>query len=238
MKYLLIVFFFPTYLLAQSKQISIIPVPVSLLQNVGEFIINEQTQIEFSAQSKQLQSAASFLRNAIQDISGLNLPINKYAKQKIVLALIKDAVIGEEGYHLTVSINAIQIKANTPAGIIYGMQTLLQTLPAVRTNAKLTVPCMKVTDYPRFKWRGMHLDVSRHFFGTNVIKQYLDLLAAYKFNTFHWHLVDDQGWRIEIKKYPTLTNTGAWRVDQTNLVWGSRPQAKVGEAPTYGGYYT
>lgn len=238
MKYLLIVFFFPAFLFAQKKQINIIPVPVSLQQTEGAFIINEQTQIEFSTQSKQLQSAANFLRNTIHEISGLSLPINKKAKQKIQLALIKDAAIGEEGYQLIVSTNSIHIKANTPAGIIYGMQTLLQTLPAVRTNAKLTVPCMQVTDYPRFKWRGMHLDVSRHFFGPNVIKQYLDLLATYKFNTFHWHLVDDQGWRIEIKKYPALTNTGAWRVDQTNLVWGSRPQAKETEAPTYGGYYT
>lgn len=238
MKYLLIVFFFPACLFAQSQQLSIIPTPVSLKKNLGEFIINEQTQIEIPAQSKQLQSAANFLRNAIQDISGLNLSMNKNAKQKIVFALIKDAAIGEEGYHLTVSTKSINIKANTPAGIISGIQTLLQTLPAIRTNAKLVVPCMEVTDYPRFKWRGMHLDVSRHFFGPNVIKQYLDLLAAYKFNTFHWHLVDDQGWRIEIKKYPALTNIGAWRVDQTNLVWGSRPQAKENEVPSYGGYYT
>ena len=244
MKYFLLLFFFPTCLFAQSKQISIIPAPVSLKQYQGEFMVNEQTQIEFQLASKQLQSAASYLRNAIQEISGLNLPINlkstvaKNAKQKIVLAIIKDAVIGEEGYHLIVTQKSIEIKANAPAGIINGIQTLLQTLPAIRTNAKLVVPCMEVTDFPRFKWRGMHLDVSRHFFGPNVIKQYLDLLAAYKFNTFHWHLVDDQGWRIEIKKYPALTNIGAWRVDQTNLVWGSRPQAKEGEAPNYGGYYT
>lgn len=238
MKYFFLLFFFPTCLFAQSQQLSIIPAPVSLKQNLGEFIINEQTQIEIPTASKQLQSAASFLRNAIQDISGLNLPTNNNAQQKIVLTLIKDAAIGEEGYHVTVSTKSILIKANTPVGIIYGIQTLLQTLPAVRTNAKLIVPCMELTDFPRFKWRGMHLDVSRHFFGPDLIKQYLDLLATYKFNTFHWHLVDDQGWRIEIKKYPALTQTGAWRVDQTNLVWGSRPQAKEGEAPTYGGYYT
>ncbi len=244
MKYLLIIFLFPVCLFAQSKQISIIPAPVSLKQQQGEFTVNEQTQIEIPQQSKELASAGIFLRNAINEISGLSLPINlklpvvKKAKQKIILAIIKDAVIGDEGYHLIVTQMSIEIKANAPAGIINGIQSLLQTLPAIRTNAKLVVPCMEVTDFPRFKWRGMHLDVSRHFFGPNVIKQYLDLLAAYKFNTFHWHLVDDQGWRIEIKKYPALTNIGAWRVDQTNLVWGSRPQAKEGEAPRYGGYYT
>lgn len=244
MKYFLLLFFFPTCLFAQNQQLSIVPAPVILVQRDGAFVINDQTNIDISLQSKSLQSAAIFFRNAIKDISGLNLPIhsnnpvNQTTKQKIALLLIKDSAIGAEGYHLFVSSKGIQIKANTPAGIIYGIQTLLQTLPAVQTNATLSVPCMEVTDFPRFKWRGMHLDVSRHFFGPNLIKQYLDLLAAYKFNTFHWHLVDDQGWRIEIKKYPALTNIGAWRVDQTNLVWGSRPQAKDGEDPSYGGYYT
>ncbi|MBA4257798.1 MAG: beta-N-acetylhexosaminidase [Chitinophaga sp.] len=244
MKYFLLLFFFPTCLFAQNQQLSIVPAPVILVQRDGAFVINDQTNIDISLHSKSLQSAATFFRNAIKDISGLNLPIhsnnpvNQTTKQKIALLLIKDSAIGAEGYHLFVSSKGIQIKANTPAGIIYGIQTLLQTLPAVRTNARLSVPCMEVTDFPRFKWRGMHLDVSRHFFGPNVIKQYIDLLAAYKFNTFHWHLVDDQGWRIQIKKYPGLTNTGAWRVDHTNTVWGSRPQAKEGEAPTYGGYYT
>lgn len=84
----------------------------------------------------------------------------------------------------------------------------------------------------------MHLDVSRHFFGPELIKEYIDLIASYKMNVFHWHLVDDQGWRIEIKKYPKLTSVGAWRVDQTDKIWGSRPQAKPDEKPTYGGYYT
>ncbi|WP_439504270.1 glycoside hydrolase family 20 protein [Sediminibacterium sp.] len=244
MKYFLLLFFFPTCLFAQNQQLSIVPAPVILVQRDGAFVINDQTNIDISLHSKSLQSAATFFRNAIKEISGLNLPIHsensvdKNAKQTIALLLIKDSSIGLEGYHLNVSSKGIQIKANTQAGIIYGIQTLLQTLPAVQTNAALSVPCMEVTDFPRFKWRGMHLDVSRHFFGPNLIKQYLDLLAAYKFNTFHWHLVDDQGWRIQIKKYPALTNTGAWRVDHTNTVWGSRPQAKEGEAPTYGGYYT
>jgi len=118
------------------------------------------------------------------------------------------------------------------------MLTILQTLPQVRTNAALQAPCMQVVDQPRFKWRGMHLDVSRHFFSSDFIKEYIDLLSAYKMNTFHWHLTDDSGWRIEIKKYPALTAIGAWRVDYTDMAWGSRPQAKPGEIPTYGGYYT
>ena len=182
MKYFLLLFFFPTCLFAQNQQLSIVPAPVSLVQRDGAFVINDQTNIDISLQSKSLQSAAIFFRNAIKDISGLNLPIhsnnpvNQTTKQKIALLLIKDSAIGAEGYHLFVSSKGIQIKANTPAGIIYGIQTLLQTLPAVQTNATLSVPCMEVTDFPRFKWRGMHLDVSRHFFGPNLIKQYLDCL--------------------------------------------------------------
>jgi hexosaminidase len=139
---------------------------------------------------------------------------------------------------LNVTPKSITISANTHRGLIYGIQSLLQTLPAIRTNAALQVPCLEIVDYPRFAYRGMHLDVSRHFFGPEFVKTYIDLIASYKMNTFHWHLVDDQGWRIEIKKYPKLTSVGAWRVDQNDIAWGSRPQAKPGEAATYGGYYT
>ena len=139
---------------------------------------------------------------------------------------------------LNVTPDAVKITANTNKGLIYGIQSLFQVLPQIRTNAIMAVPCMQVKDYPRFKWRGMHLDVSRHFFSVDMVKEYIELLAYYKMNTFHWHLVDDQGWRIEIKKYPKLTEIGAWRVDQNDKVWSYRPQAKEGEEATYGGFYT
>lgn len=226
------------------SSLNIIPAPVRLQQQKGAFHIHEQTAIEFFAQNKALLSAARFLQQGIREISGFTLPLKpangqqKAGKPKIVLAFINDTKLGNEGYHLNVTPELISVQANTRAGIVYGIQSLMQTLPAVRNNAKLLVPSMVVTDYPRFKWRGMHLDVSRHYFAPQFIKQYIDLLASYKFNTFHWHLVDDQGWRIEIKKYPALTQTGAWRVDHTDKVWGSRPQAKLGEPANYGGYYT
>lgn len=240
MKYCYLVLFYvlPLCLHAQSQQVNIIPKPVKVQISAGVFEINEETSIEFAQSETSLLSAATYLRNSIKDISGLAIPINKKAEQKISLKIINDPQIGPEGYYLTVLGKSIHIKANTKVGMVNGIQSLLQILPSIRTNAKLSVPCMDVTDYPRFKWRGMHLDVSRHFFGPNLIKQYINLLAEYKFNTFHWHLVDDQGWRIEIKKYPALTNVGAWRVDYTNIVWGKRPQAEIGEAATYGGFYT
>ncbi|MFZ1799899.1 MAG: family 20 glycosylhydrolase, partial [Chitinophagaceae bacterium] len=131
-----------------------------------------------------------------------------------------------------------KIIANTKAGIVYGMQSLFQTLPQIRTNAAMEIPCMDVLDYPQFKWRGMHLDVCRHFFSPDMVKEYIDLMAAYKFNTFHWHLTDDQGWRIEIKKYPKLTSVGAWRADRTGIPWDQCQPTQPGEASNYGGYYT
>ncbi|MBX2934471.1 MAG: family 20 glycosylhydrolase [Ferruginibacter sp.] len=226
----------PMMLSAQNPVI--IPQPVSLQLTAGNFVIDGQTSVNFNKDDAALQQAALFFRTAIYDISGIKLPFHAGIKKIIELKFISDASLGDEGYLLHITPAGIQISANKKAGIIYGMQSLFQTLPAIRTNAALSIPCMDIKDYPRFKWRGMHLDVSRHFFGPEFVKEYINLLASYKMNTFHWHLVDDQGWRLEIKKYPLLTQVGAWRVDETDKVWGDRPQAKQGQAATYGGYYT
>ncbi|MEP6467948.1 MAG: glycoside hydrolase family 20 zincin-like fold domain-containing protein [Parafilimonas sp.] len=185
---------FPSMLFAQQT-VSIIPRPVSLKVNDGNFVIEGNTSIVFDKQNKDLEKAATFFVSYIKTISGYSLPLNAGSKKSIHLSIKKTATIGDEGYLLTVTPASIEVVANTRAGIIYGMQTLFQTLPAIRTNAALQVPCMQVTDYPRFKWRGMHLDVSRHFFGPDLVKEYINLMASYKMNTFHWHLVDDQGWR-------------------------------------------
>lgn len=238
MKELLLVLFLAPKLLIAQQNVSIIPQPVSLQINQGSFDIDNSVTIKFNATNKGLKSAADFFSAAIKNISGITLLRNNTAKKNIEFKIAKTLDIGDEGYLLNATPSAVTVVANTKEGIIYGIQSLLQTLPAIRTNTALQVPCMSITDYPRFKYRGMHLDVSRHFFGPEVIKEYIDLIAAYKMNTFHWHLVDDQGWRIEIKKYPKLTSVGAWRVDQTDKVWGSRLQAKPGEDATYGGYYT
>ncbi|RYZ51710.1 MAG: beta-N-acetylhexosaminidase, partial [Chitinophagaceae bacterium] len=221
-----------------GQEPTIIPKPVQLERGEGHFTIDKGTSLIFPQGNKDLQAAAAYLTAAIHTVSGIRLSQQAKGGKRISLRLAKTAGIGEEGYLLQVAPSAITITANTKAGIFYGIQTLLQTLPAIRTNAPLLVPIMRVKDYPRFAWRGMHLDVSRHFFSPELVKQYIDLMAAYKMNTFHWHLSDDQGWRIEIKNYPKLTSVGAWRVDQNDKVWGDRPQAKEGEKPTYGGYYT
>jgi hexosaminidase len=227
-----------TFATQAQQAINIIPKPVELKQGEGVFVVDQQVSVRYNTVQSNLKPAVDYFVHAIKDLSGINMPVNKITAKSIELSLTTNKSPNAEAYSLVVTKNKIQVQANSYAGIFYGLQSILQTLPQVRTNATLQVPCMQVKDEPRFKWRGMHLDVSRHFFSADVVKQYIDLMAMYKLNTFHWHLVDDQGWRIEIKKYPKLTSTGAWRVDQNDKVWGSRPQAQAGEAATYGGYYT
>ena len=228
----------PSLLSAQQAHINIIPAPVKCIENPGNFIFDRNMSVHFQITNRDLAAAVNFFNNSLNRVTGFSLPVNKVSKKLINLHLGSFKEIGDEGYFLTVTPVSISIKANTRKGIVYGLQSLLQLLPAIRTNADLKIPCMEVTDYPRFAWRGMHLDVCRHFFGPEFVKEYIDLIASYKLNTFHWHLTDDQGWRIEIKKYPLLTQTGAWRVDETNEIWGTRPQAIPGKPATYGGYYT
>jgi hexosaminidase len=134
-------------------------------------------------------------------------------------------------------LNKIIVSANKPAGLFYGMQTLLQLIPTEKQNKSIKIPCVNIVDYPRFGWRGLMLDVSRHFFTKEEVKRYIDQMVKYKYNTFHWHLADDNGWRIEIKAYPKLTNIGAWSVARTGR-YGSFEPEEAGEPATYGGFYT
>lgn len=155
-----------------------------------------------------------------------------------------EPVMRPEEYSIQVTENRIVIKASTPAGFFYAIQTLRQLLPvaieskSARNDVDWLVPVSTISDYPAFAWRGFMLDVVRHFFPKEDILKLIDNLALHKINTLHLHLVDDQGWRIEIKKYPKLTSLGAWRVDHEDLPWNARPAQKAGEKATYGGFYT
>ena len=155
-----------------------------------------------------------------------------------------EPTLADEGYSLEVSKNRIEIKAAKSAGFFYAIQTLRQLLPSeIESNLKQDkidwlVPVISISDSPAFKWRGFMLDVSRHFFPKEDVLKMLDNLALHKINTFHLHLVDDQGWRIEIKKYPKLTEVGAWRVNREDKPWSSRPKQEAGEKATFGGFYT
>jgi len=187
---------------------------------------------------------AAQLALALRLATGYELAFAEGDKGDISLAVDTSREWKPEEYHLTVAKKRITLAAGTAEGLFRGIQTLRQLFPPQIfgtkpvEGVKWLVPCVTVSDYPRFEWRGMHLDVSRHFFDKEFIKRYIDILAMHKMNVFHWHLVDDQGWRIEIKKYPKLTEVGAWRVDREDKPWDSREPQQPGEKATYGGFYT
>jgi hexosaminidase len=164
-------------------------------------------------------------------------------KPSIDLQIINDANLGTEGYSLDINEKGIQIKANANAGLFFGWQTVMQLLPAavysntLQANTNWTLPYVSIIDKPRFGWRGLMLDVSRHFFSKEDVLTFIDDMARYKYNRFHLHLTDDQGWRIEIKSLPKLTSVGAWRPERKGKWMNTTPPAKD-EPKTYGGFYT
>ncbi|MGV3540317.1 MAG: beta-N-acetylhexosaminidase, partial [Rufibacter sp.] len=187
------------------------------------------------------------LAKRLQTPTGYTLPVQtkpaRGAKIKFSLFQTPSARLGKEGYTLNVTSKEILIQANAPNGWFYGIQTLLQLLPAsieskrLQSQSSWAIPAVTIEDYPRFAWRGLMVDVSRHFFPKDIIKAYIDQMAKYKLNTFHWHLTDNQGWRVEIKSLPKLTQIGAWRVPRTGY-WKGFKAPEPGEAATYGGYYS
>jgi hexosaminidase len=237
---------------SQERTVNIIPVPVEMKFKPGNFTIDWSTVILIGARDYGLRQAGMFLADALRLAGGPDIPVNglnaenKAGKGSIILNFSKKrGKLPKEGYILHVTPEQITITADSGAGVFYGVQTLLQLLPPeickperMTKGQQWTVPCIAVKDYPQYSYRGMHLDVSRHFFPREFIKKYIDLIAMYKMNTFQWHLTDDQGWRIEIKKYPKLTAVGAWRADREDKPWDQREPQQPGEKATYGGFYT
>jgi len=155
----------------------------------------------------------------------------------IKLELSATASTSKEGYTLSVTPGVVLIKSSTAAGLFYGIQSFTQLIPLTANNGLYSIPACEISDQPRFGWRGLMLDVSRHFFTVEEVKQYMDAMAMYKFNTLHLHLTDDNGWRIEIKSLPRLTSVGAWRAERFGT-FGDRAPVKEGEPTPYGGFYT
>jgi len=227
----------------------LIPQPVSVETHPGAFRLNSSTAIVAPPGDPGARQAAAYLANALAAPTGWQLKVSESTypllrRNAIVLGLSgqSPAPAHPEGYELVVTPRGVRIQSPTPAGLFYGVQTLLQLLPPeiesqTRRDAAWSVPCVRIVDYPRFAWRGLMLDVSRHFFTKEFVKQYIDRMARYKMNVFHWHLTDDNGWRIEIKGLPQLTQVGAWRVPRL-AKWGTREAPREGEAATEGGFYT
>jgi len=216
-----------------AQEVKIIPQPVEFTTNAGSFIISPKTSLVVS--SKIDEASASFLNLYLSNYYGFKLPIVKKAtKDYIKFNSLKNIKgLKAEGYSLKSDSKGVLIEGNSDIGTFYGMQTLIQLLPVEKSNA-LKIAAVTVKDQPRFEYRGAMLDVARHFFPVSFVKKYIDYLALHKFNYFHWHLTEDQGWRIEIKKYPKLTEIGSKR---NGTIVGRYPGTGNDNTPE-GGFYT
>ncbi|HRO48489.1 family 20 glycosylhydrolase [Agriterribacter sp.] len=237
--------FFAFASFSQSNAIAIIPEPVSIVQQQGVFTLKDNITIAVTDDNEAVK-VAGYLSSAIAAPTGFATAIKKNGNDgniNLIITATPDKALGSEGYSLVVSPESVTITANQAAGLFYGVQSFMQLLPKAITgkfvskDVSWTAPCVEITDYPRFGWRGLMFDVSRHFFTKEEVKQFIDDMAKYKFNLLHMHLTDDQGWRIEIKSLPKLTSVGAWNVKKTGTFnYFSAPGAD--EPRNYGGFYT
>ena len=207
---------------------NVVPLPQSIVEQKGEaFVLEDGVQILAPA---DLQGEAEFLRQYLKEVTWNDLPIvsKRMKRVRYIELSVSPAVKQREGYILTVSKSGVTIQGGSAAGVFYGIQTLRKAL----LEGPILNPVI-ITDAPRFSWRGMHLDCSRHFFSVAFVKKYIDLLAMHNMNVFHWHLTDDQGWRIEIKKWPKLISVGSQR---SGTIIGTN--SDLDDHTPYGGYYT
>ena len=224
---------------SNAQNINIIPEPYQMTTKPGSYTLPKSIAINAPSSA-----------NAISDMMAVKLRTTTgrvvyFTKNKpsIDMQIINDANLGTEGYTLDINEKGIQLKANANAGLFFGWQTVMQLLPSVvyanslQANTNWTLPYVSIIDKPRFGWRGMMLDVSRHFFSKADVLTFIDDMARYKYNRFHWHLTDDQGWRIEIKSLPKLTSVGAWRAERKGK-WMNITTPAIDEPKTYGGFYT
>ncbi len=222
-----------------AQNLHIIPEPYQIEKGNGSFELPKSISIYAPSSANEVTTQ---IVKQLELVTGETVKSNQQ-NASIQLSIVKDEKLATEGYALVVQKNGIQIKANSNAGLFYGWQTLQQIMPtaiyakAKQANTNWQIPYVSIVDKPRFEWRGMMLDVSRHFFSKADVKVFIDDMARYKYNRFHWHLTDDQGWRIEIKSLPKLTEVGAWRAERKGK-WMNTTTPLMSEPRTYGGYYT
>jgi len=235
----------------QQGEIALIPQPVLFEKKGGNFEFNNYSVIEVPDKTPEVQMVARYFSQQILRTTGYSLRVQLAGDPRdsrggtIAISLNRkvDPQLGNEGYTLEVGSSLVILHANKPAGLFYGIQTLLQLFPKEIEGTELVkkqywmLPGCKITDYPRFGWRGMMLDVSRHFFNKQEVQRFIDDMVKYKFNILHLHLTDDQGWRIEIKSYPKLTEIGSWRVDKTGT-FNTFSKPAPDEPRTSGGFFT
>jgi len=225
----------------------LVPAPAKLVKSDGVFTLGLLTRLVATGEARAI---AERLREDLRPATGLPLPLAERGETDAIRLILdpKSADLGEEGYRLVVKPDRVEIRASKAAGLFYGTRTLLQLCPvAIFRQARVqdirwTLPCVAIEDQPRFAWRGSHLDVARHFMPKHFIKRHLDLMALHKLNVFQWHLTEDQGWRIEIKKYPRLTEVGAWRretvIPEFGRLISERPNQLRFDNTPHGGFYS
>jgi len=210
---------------------SIIPAPLEQVINEGVFILNEKVHL---VSEHTLRGISNYFESYLKNRYNLEFSNNKTATK--IYFKINESIKNEEGYQLSITPKEILVEAKNQKGAFYAVQSLLQLIPTQVTQKTIAIQCLEIKDEPRFKYRGMHLDVARHMYSVDFIKKYIDLIAMLKMNTFHWHLTEDQGWRIEIKKYPKLQEVAAYRKE--TLVGHYSDQPHQFDGKKYGGYYT
>ncbi len=229
-----------------ASKYPIIPRPSLLEPQPGNLVVTRDFSIYADNSSQKVTEIAEYFGEKLGLSLGCDIEVRNTSKipidaNLILILLPNSEFLGEEGYYLTINETNIEILAKNAAGLFYGIQSLIQLFPPSieRINGLLDteiikLPCVKIQDAPRFPYRGMHLDVGRHFFSVEFIKKYIDLLAFYKYNSFHWHLTEDQGWRIEIKNYSLLTEVGAYRTDEHGAIYGGfYTQEEISEVVEY-----
>lgn len=223
-----------------AQEIALTPQPAHLTVKDGRFEFGNQLKAKVAPyQGDSIRMVFESFKKELQEATGIKVSsTQKEAKARIILDL--NPQLPAEAYKLNVSKEQVRIEASRPAGFYYALQTLKQLMPrnvmagvATSDHSQWSLPSVEIEDAPRFEWRGFMLDEGRHFFGKDEIKRVIDMMAIYKMNRFHWHLTEDQGWRIEIKKYPKLTETGAWRNSKVLAYGDVKPDGE-----RYGGFYT
>lgn len=224
-----------------NESIAIIPLPDSYELKPGTFYITGQSSIGIDTSDAEMAALANYFNEKTSDATGFSLPVGNSGT--IVFQLGDYKELGEEGYRLSVLADKLVLSAYKHHGIFNGIQSVLQLLPAeikskeIQAHTTWSINCVEITDTPQFAWRGLMLDVSRHFFTKQEVKRFIDQMSEYKYNVFHWHLTDDQGWRLEVKSLPRLTSVGAWRAARVGNWWEREPQLPT-DSLSYGGYYT
>ncbi len=224
-----------------ASDYKVVPLPMKMETQKGRFLLNDKTRIYADA---SLVKEAEFLKEYVQLQTGVTISVAEGKASSGIVLAIDPNIAEEEGYKIDGNATMITITGKNPQGVFYGIQTLRQLITEVvaeNGQKDYVIPSAKIEDAPRFAYRGMHLDVGRHMFPVEFIKKYIDLIALHKMNRFHWHLTEDQGWRLEIKKYPKLTEVGAWRAETAigkNFPHAYEGATFKGDGKRYGGFYT